>query len=95
MSATAQPYTLPGYEVYREPRLRFGGDPEHAIDIHPLRGLLAHGPYSKGKLTALSDPIRVAIVAPQGKVRHVVELLREMQQRHRPRERIAYLKDYK
>jgi hypothetical protein len=36
----------------------------------------------------------VAIVAPQGKVRNVVELLREMQQRHRPRERIAYLKDY-
>lgn len=94
MSASAQPYTLPGYGVYGEPRLRFGGDPEHAIDIHPLRGLLAHGPYSKGKLTALSDPIRVAIVAPQGKVRHVVELLREMQQRHRPRERIAYLKDY-
>lgn len=94
MNVPNQPYTLPGYEVYPEPRLRFGGDPDQAIDIHPLRGLLEHGPYSKGKLTALSDPIRVAIVAPHGKVRHVVELLREMQQRHRPRERMAYLKDF-
>ena len=94
MNTPAQPYTLPGFETYGEPRLRFGGDPEQAIDIHPLRGLLTHGPYSGGKLTALSDPIRVAIVAPQGKVRRVVELLREMQQRHRPRERLAYLKDF-
>jgi hypothetical protein len=89
-----QPYTLPGYGTFPEPRLRFGGDPEQAIDIHPLRGLLQFGPYSKGKLTALSDPIRVAIIAPQGKVRHVVELLREMQQRHQPRERRAYLKEF-
>jgi hypothetical protein len=94
MSAPAQPYTLPGYEVFAEPRLRFGGDPQRAIDIHPLRGLLEHGPFSKGKLTALSDPIRVAIVAPHGKVRRVVELLREMQQRHRPEERRRYLKDF-
>lgn len=94
MVASAQPFVLPGYEVHGEPRLRFGGDPEQAVDIHPLRGLLAHGPFSRGKLTALSDPIRVAVVAPQGKVRHVVELLREMQRRHRPRERKPYLRDY-
>jgi hypothetical protein len=94
MDASPKPYTLPGYEVYDEPRLRFGGDPNDAIDIHPLRGLLTHGPYSKGKLTALADPIRVAIVAPAGKVRPVVELLREMQGRHRPRERFPYLKEF-
>lgn len=94
MSAPLQPYVLPGFDVIAEPRLRFGGDPAQAVDIHPLRGLLAHGPFSLGKLTALSDPIRVAIVAPHGKVRHVVELLREMQRRHRPRERLPYLKDY-
>ncbi len=94
MNSPVHPYTLPGYDTFREPRLRFAGDPEHAIDIHPLRGLLQFGPYSRGKLTALSDPIRVAIIAPQGKVASVVELLREMQKSHRPRERRQYLMDF-
>src|SRR5277367_6317999 len=94
MNGPAHPYTLPGYHIFREPRLRFGGDPEQAIDFHPLQGLLRFGPYSSGKLTALSDPIRMAIIAPQGKVRSVVELLREMQQSHRPRERRQYLMDF-
>ena len=94
MNAPAHPYTLPGYTTFREPRLCFGGDPQQAIDIHPLRELLSFGPYSQGKLTALSDPIRVAIIAPQGKVQSVVELLREMQQSHRPRERHQYLMNF-
>jgi hypothetical protein len=72
---------------------RPGGDTRDAVDIHPLRGLLSCGPNSRNKLAALSDPIRIAIVAPQGEVRRVVELLRELQQFHRPKEHKQYLLD--
>jgi hypothetical protein len=37
---------------------------------------------------------RIAIVAPQGEVRRVVELLRELQQFHRPKEHKQYLLDF-
>jgi hypothetical protein len=94
MNSPTHPFTLPGYITFPEARLRFGGDSERAIDVHSLRGLLSYGPYSSGKLSALSDPIRVAIIAPQGRVRPVVELLREMQQPHHPRERRQYLMDF-
>ena len=30
MDTSSKPYTLPGYEVYAEPKLRFGGDPKEA-----------------------------------------------------------------
>ena len=73
---------------------RPGGDTRDAVDIHPLRGLLSCGPNSRKKLAALSDPIRIAIVAPQGEVRRVVELLWELQQYHRPKEHKQYLPDF-
>src|SRR5690606_15974646 len=59
-----------------------------------LRGLLRFGPYTKDKLAAIADPIRVAIIAPSGQVERVNGLLRELQQSHQPRERRQYLLDF-
>lgn len=94
MTASYQPYNLPGYTVLSEQELRFGTDEPKAVDIHPLQGLLRFGPYSRDKLAAIADPIRVAIIAPAGQVDRVNGLLRELQQSHQPRERRQYLPAY-
>jgi hypothetical protein len=92
MTPTAtKPYALPGHLVLPEPRLRFGGDPRDAVDIHPLRGLIEHGPFSRDKLSAVADPIRVAVIAPQGGIKHIAGLVHELHQSHDPRERRNYL----
>lgn len=94
MTASTQAFQLPGYTVQSEQALRFGASNPEAIDVHPLKGLVRFGPYTKDKLAAIADPIRVAIIAPSGQVERVNSLLRELQQSHRPRERRAYLVDF-
>jgi HJR/Mrr/RecB family endonuclease len=89
--STPQAFNLPGHTVLPEPKLRFGSRNPGDVDIHPLQGLLRFGPYSRDKLAALSDPIRVAVVAPAGGSPRVSGLIREMEQAHQPRERKAYL----
>jgi hypothetical protein len=86
-----KPYLLPGHIVLREPKLRFGSKNPRDLDIHPIRGLLRFGRYSKDKLAAVSDPIRVGIIAPAGHKGRVLGLLTELEQSHLPRERKAYL----
>jgi hypothetical protein len=94
MNATARPYRLPGHRVLPEPRLRFGSNDLRDVDIHPMRGLLRFGPYSKGKLAPVSDPIRIAIIAPSDQTEQVLGLIRELEHAHVPRERKAYLPNF-
>ena len=95
MARTApRPFDLPAYTVLPEPQLRFGSDSLDAVDNHPLRGLLQFGPFSKGKLGAVPDPIRIAIVAPHGMTQKVSTLLQEMERPHKPQERRQYLPDF-
>ena len=86
-----RPYRLPGHISLREPQLRFGSKNASDLDIHPMRGLLRFGPYSKDKLSAVPNPIRVAIIAPAGQTDRVLNLLRELERSHHPRERRVYL----
>jgi hypothetical protein len=95
MTITAStPYQLPSHAVFPEPRLRFAGDPNHAVDVHPLRGLLQFGPFSRDKLSAVSNPIRLAVIAPHGGVKRIAALVNELGQRHQPRERRNYLQEF-
>ena len=74
--------------------LRFGSTEPHAVDLHPLQGLLRFGPFTRDKLAAIANPIRIAIIAPHGQVERVEHLLRELQQPQSPRERKSYLPAY-
>jgi len=94
MSAPSKPYHLPGHIVLREPDLRFGSTGAGDVDNHPLRGLLRFGPYSRDKISAVSNPIRVAMIAPAGETDRLVNQIRELERRHNPRERKAYLPAY-
>lgn len=90
----SNPFNLPGFAKFKEPLLRFGSDGAHDVCIHPLHGLLQFGPYSKGKISAVTDPIRIATIAPYGQSPKATNLLRELQQRHYPRERRDYLSEF-
>ena len=94
MSAAPRPYRLPGHVVLDEPGLRFGSRDGRDVDTHPIRGLLRFGPYSRDKISAVSNPIRIAMIVPAGDAGRVVTQVRELEQPHRPRERRAYLLDY-
>ena len=87
-------YQLPGFTTFAEPSLRFGAPTEHAVDVHPLVGLARFGPYSKQRLAAVSNPIRLATIAPDGGTERLNRLLREFEQTHRPKERRAYLPEF-
>ena len=94
MSADPRPYDLPGHVVLAEPRLRFGSRDARDVDTHPIRGLLRFGPYSRDKISAVSNPIRIAMIVPTGEAGRVVGQVRELERTHRPRERKAYLPEY-
>jgi hypothetical protein len=56
--------------------------------------LTNHGPFSRDKLSAVSNPIRLAVIAPQGGLKRIAGLVHELHQAHRPRERRNYLPEF-
>lgn len=70
--------------------------PERAEDRHehPLRGLLAFGPYSRSLIGSVIDPIRVATIAPAGDTGHLTRLVAELEGPSAARERRQYLPDF-
>jgi hypothetical protein len=84
---------LPVHGWLSEPELAFHPDRAEDRHIHPLRGLLQFGPYSRS-LHWVIDPIRVAAITPHGYLAKVDRLLSELEQNHRPRERTNYLPDF-
>jgi hypothetical protein len=49
------------------------------------------GPYSKATIASVLNPIRVALIAPTGRLDQLRSLLAELKERHEPRERKTYL----
>lgn len=85
---------LPAHSFLGEPALSFHPVREGDRDTYPLRGLTRFGPYSRGALGGVIDPIRVAVIAPSGWRRGVNFFLRELESAHQPRERKHYLIEY-
>jgi hypothetical protein len=74
-----------------EPALAFHPDRRDDREVHPLRGLLRYGPYSK---RLVMDPIRVATIAPAGEGQRLYTFMKELSASVRPRERKEYLPDW-
>jgi len=72
-----------------EPKLSFHPARRSDVHIHPLKGLLQFGPYSKGLL--VPDPIRVATLAPAGERQMLYSFLKELNSAYEPSERRDYL----
>lgn len=82
---------LPGFGKSAEPALLFSPERQTDRDVHPLRGLVQFGPYSKNFINKVYDPIRVATIFPDGMNARVRALFDEFEQPQSPRERKDYL----
>lgn len=85
---------LPAHLWMPEPGLQFHPDRSDARSEHPLLGLISHGPYSQSLINKVLDPIRVAVIAPEGEARVVDGLLSELERTYRPQERHTYLPNF-
>jgi hypothetical protein len=87
-------YRLPAYGLLQEPLLAFHPDRPEDCDSHPLRGLVNYGPYSRSLINNVVDPIRVAFIVPHNHSHVIRNLLAELEQSHKPKERQSYLIDF-
>lgn len=87
-------FELPAHGLLSEPELAFHPDRSEDHDAHPLRGLVRYGPYSRSLINHVVDPIRVASIAPHASGHVMQTLLAELEQKHKPRERLSYLVDF-
>lgn len=85
---------LAPFQLLDEPVLSFSPDDPRAVDIHPLRGLVNHGPFSTRSFGAFTPTLRVAMVGPQSGRDNVVALMKLVQQSHRPSDRKEYVPEY-
>jgi hypothetical protein len=82
---------ISGYGKSSEPSLLFSPERPADRDIHPLRGLIQYGPYSKNFINRVFDPIRIATIFPAGMNTRVRALFDEFERSHTPQERKDYL----
>lgn len=85
---------LPSARIFAEPDLAFHPERPEDRSPHPLVGLSQFGPYSRSLVNKVLDPIRVAAILPHGWTNRFQNLLRELELRHKPRERRNYLPEF-
>lgn len=80
---------LVAHKIIPEPKLLFADGKD---DVHPLRGLIHHGPYSKS--LGFPTQVRTAFVMPQGGALKLSKLVAEMNGTHTPKEAPNYYPAY-
>lgn len=91
VSATTK---LPPFSLLDEPYLAFSPSNATHVDVHPLRGLVNFGPYSKGSFGGYTSRVRIATVGPASAFRRRGELMLLLRNRHRPSDRSEYVPEY-
>jgi hypothetical protein len=86
---SAGPSELSGYLSVPEPKLIFAN---RNLDLHPLRGLIAHGPYSH--TLGVPTRVRLAFLAPQAGMQKLDRVALELTRIHKPLEATNYYPDY-
>jgi len=77
--------------ILPEAKLAFHAERPEDTEIHPLRGLLKFGPYSKG---LVPGPIRVATIAPFKDGQPLYDFMKELNQSFPATERKDYLQPW-
>lgn len=94
MSNDTSPGRLSPYLGLAEPLLRFASDDTKAVDTHPLRGLVQHGPYTRNALAAHTDAVRVAIIGPETSKPGRKRVFQSVQANQQPSDRREYVPPY-
>jgi hypothetical protein len=87
-------FQLPVHRCLAEPELAFHPERNNDRSIHPLKGLVEFGPYSRSLVNNVMDPIRVGMVVPCGEKALVNQLVLELEHRYSPIERRDYLPEF-
>jgi hypothetical protein len=85
---------LPPFTLLDEPDLSFSPTEATHSDVHPLRGLLNYGPYSKVSFCGYTPKVRIATVGPASAFLRRGELMKLLQKAHRPSDRSEYVPEY-
>lgn len=80
---------LPAYATVPEPELVFHNGMK---DLHPLRGLINHGPFSLR--FGAPSVVRFSVLAPQAEMSRIDGLVKELNTAASPREATSYYPDY-
>lgn len=80
---------LSGHYILSEPALLFAGK---KTDTHPLRGLIANGPYSRD--LGFPTQVRLAYLAPANRMNRIESIVGEMQRKAQVREAANYYFEY-
>lgn len=93
-SSKGDNFHFPGHIVFKEPQLLFSCTDSTAVHEHPLVGLSQFGPFSSSQLAAIPDTIKIALIAPYGRVNELKRFISELNSAHLPKERKNYLIEY-
>lgn len=85
---------FPDFRVLSEPELSFDPIDASKCDRHPLRGLIANGPFTSRSLASYLPVIRIATITPSGATGVLGQLIAELRVKHSPKERKEYLVEY-
>ena len=87
MASSSQASKLPPFTLLDEPLLSFSPSDDTQVDVHPLRGLLNFGPYSKGSFGGYTSQIRIATVGPESSFKRRGELMASLRGSYQPSDR--------
>lgn len=94
MAKVAPPSKLPPFSLLDEPLLSFSPSDPEQVDVHPLRGLVNLGPFSKGSFGGYTSHVRIATIGPESAFKARGDLMRSLQQVHRATDRSEYVPEY-
>lgn len=94
MAISAQASRLPPFALLDEPLLSFSPSDVRQVDVHPLRGLVNFGPYSKGSFGGYTPQVRIATVGPESAFKRRGELMASLRGSYQPSDRSEYVPSY-
>lgn len=94
MASPATASRLPPFTLLDEPLLSFSPSDPAQVDVHPLRGLVNYGPYSKGSFGGYISRVRIATVGPESAFKRRGELMASLRGAHQPSDRSEYVPPY-
>ncbi|MCB1745441.1 MAG: nuclease PIN [Gammaproteobacteria bacterium] len=94
MAVRPQASRLPPFTLLDEPLLAFSPSEAGEVDVHPLRGLVKFGPYSKGSFGRYTSQVRIATVGPEHAFKRRGELMKALRDTYRPTDRTEYVPPY-
>ncbi|MFZ3127833.1 MAG: nuclease PIN [Rhodoferax sp.] len=94
MASSPQASKLPPFTLLEEPLLSFSPSDSSHTDVHPLRGLVNCGPYSKGSFGGFTAQVRIATVGPESTFKRRGALMASLRDSYQPGDRTEYVPPY-